>query len=72
MTIPDFFYREKIEMAGRGIVYFGQCPWTDCVRATAKGRQVRVDGEVKTVLGIEAFAKMSEPRFGESIGLLLT
>ncbi len=71
MTAAVFDYVETFELTGRGTVYVGPCPWDDCVRATTKGRTVLVDGMERTVTGIDAYAKVPEPRLGEIIGLAL-
>lgn len=69
MSAPVFDYVETFELTGRGTVYVGPCPWGDCVRSTTRGRNVIVDGIERTVAGIDAYAKVSEPRLGEMIGL---
>lgn len=52
-------------------IHYGPCPWTDCVRSKVAGRKILFKGEIRTVKGIEAYAKIPEPKLGELIGLIL-
>ena len=51
-------------------VYVGPNPFDDCVRKKIRGRQVLHEGKVKTIIAIESFAKVQEPKLGEIIGLM--
>lgn len=67
----EFFPTDSCQILSlRGTVYFGPCPWSDCVRKEIKGRQVIMEGQVRTVKAIEAYATMAEPRLGTPIGLM--
>lgn len=69
--LPVFVPEDTFRIESRGwTVYTGPCPFNDCVRATTKGRRVVVNGEVRTIIAIEAYAKVTEPRLGEIIGLV--
>jgi hypothetical protein len=65
---PVFEYTEKLK-SGYEEAFFGPNPFHDLERAKVKGRRVLVDGEVRTIKAIESFAKLSEPRYGEIIGV---
>lgn len=70
--IPVFTSTDSWVLKARGLeIFTGRCPWSDCDRKTSAGRLVVHDGAVKVVVGIEAYAKVSEPREGEIIGLAL-
>jgi len=71
-NIPIFIYHEKFEIARRGTIYSGPCPFSDLVDRNISpiGRILIVDGMLKKIQGMETFMKLPGPKLGEGVGIL--
>lgn len=64
----------RFDVAGRGVVFTGPCPWDLRDRAEIPyyhGRCVEIGGALWRIVAFETFAKLPGPSIGEGIGLLV-